>query len=65
MQISLESLDLIGAPAASESHWANEMHKEAVRYLTLHENTEVLKIMLVLLGLQHAGVSIHILKYLN
>lgn len=56
-QISLDCLDFIGAPAACNGHWANEMHKEAITYLTIHESNDLSKMIIALLGLQHAGVS--------
>lgn len=56
-EISLISLDIVGAPAASNTHWANEMNRQVVRYSTLHESNAFLKIMSTLLGLQHIGVS--------
>lgn len=59
-EISLMCLDIVGPPAASNTHWANEMNREIVRYSTLYESNGVLKVMSVLLGLQHIGVSLFI-----
>lgn len=58
LKMSLDSLDIIGAPAASQSCWVNKMHREAFNYLTLQESNDTLRIILVLLGLRHVGVSL-------
>lgn len=56
LEISSKCLDIIGAPAAAQNHWANEMHREAMRYVTLNESNDILKIIIALLGIRHAGV---------
>ncbi|KAJ8983204.1 hypothetical protein NQ317_016425 [Molorchus minor] len=57
--ISMVSLDLIGTAATSESHWTNQLHKESLRYLTLHETNDSLKMIIALLGLQFAGAKMN------
>ncbi|KAJ8937474.1 hypothetical protein NQ314_011863 [Rhamnusium bicolor] len=59
MDSSLISLDLLGAQTISDSHWAVESHKEALRYWTLYETNDSLKIIVALLGLQYAGTKLN------
>lgn len=55
-KISSNCLDFIGASAACDSHWANDLHKEVLQYLSLQESKDSTKYIVSLLGLQHAGV---------
>ncbi|XP_023018926.2 acyl-CoA dehydrogenase family member enigma [Leptinotarsa decemlineata] len=59
MKTSLTCLDLIGTLAASETHWANILHKETLLLSILHESSDNLKIITSLLGLQYAGVTLN------
>ncbi|CAH1961684.1 unnamed protein product [Acanthoscelides obtectus] len=52
-------LDLTGTVAISDSHFANKYHKEALPFVSLHDPNDSLKIIIALLGLQHAGVSLN------
>ncbi|KAG5877267.1 hypothetical protein JTB14_009763 [Gonioctena quinquepunctata] len=59
MEASNVCLDLIGTTATSETHWANILHREAIRLTTLHETNDSLKIIMALLGLQYAGIALN------
>ncbi|VEN58835.1 unnamed protein product [Callosobruchus maculatus] len=58
-EASTTYLDLAGAAAVSESHSANKYHREALPFITLHDTNDCLKIVIALLGLEHAGVALN------
>nr|CAH7718209.1 unnamed protein product [Callosobruchus chinensis] len=58
-EASTAYLDLAGPMAASESHLANKYHREALPFITLHDTNDTLKIIIALLGLEHAGVALN------
>lgn len=60
MNCATKSLSMIGLNGLLDSHWLNPLYQEAIRFKTLNEPDNGLKIILSLLCLQHAGVSINL-----
>lgn len=50
-------MDFFGTPSLVNNQWLNRIHREALGYALLTENNETLKLLISLLGVQHAGVS--------
>lgn len=49
---------LSGTPASMESHWLNRLYNDALSNLMINETNESLRLVIALLGLQHAGVNL-------
>ncbi|XP_050508482.1 complex I assembly factor ACAD9, mitochondrial isoform X1 [Diabrotica virgifera virgifera] len=59
MNIATTALELSGINCTSNSHWLHPLLQEAVRFKTLNEPDDSLKIILALLCLQHAGKDLN------
>ncbi|XP_056641483.1 complex I assembly factor ACAD9, mitochondrial [Diorhabda sublineata] len=59
MKLATKALNLLGANFVRDSHWLHPLFEEALRFKSLNEPDDGLKIILALLCLQHAGKSTH------